>query len=92
MEGVKTSVQGVRTFSECKFREIVECFATDPNAVQTSELNGLNRNIVNCYLRKFRERIAEYCEALKVRSKWTKATLVPGECVMSEAGVPAKKR
>lgn len=48
--------------SEAKFRQLVKLFCLDLDAVQLSEITGLNRNTVNRYLLGIRERIAEYCE------------------------------
>jgi len=47
--------------SERKFKEILKCFCIDLTATQTSNLTGLNRNTVNKYYAKFRERIVELC-------------------------------
>ena len=47
--------------SERKFKEILKCFCIDLTATQTSNLTGLNRNTVNKYYTKFRERIVELC-------------------------------
>jgi len=47
--------------SERKFKELLKCFCTDLTAVQTSQLLNINRNTVNKYYNKFRERIAELC-------------------------------
>jgi len=49
--------------SEAKFREIVRLFSLDLDAQQIASLTRLNRNTINRYLRLFRERIAEECEA-----------------------------
>ena len=48
--------------SEAKSRQIVKLFCLDLDANQIAELNGLNRNTINCYLQWIRQRIAEYCE------------------------------
>jgi hypothetical protein len=48
--------------SEAKFRQFIRCFCLDLDAIQTTELTGLNRNTVNRYLRLLRQRIAEICE------------------------------
>jgi len=48
--------------SEAKFRQLIRCFCLDLDAIQTSGLTGLNRNTVNRYLRRLRQRIAEICE------------------------------
>jgi|TARA_Y100000310_G_C20687593_1_gene820084 transposase-like protein len=49
--------------SEKKFRQLVRLFSLDLDAVQISELTGLNRNTINRYLAAMRARIAESCEA-----------------------------
>jgi transposase-like protein len=48
--------------SEDKFRELVRLFAIDIDAERVSILANLNRNTVNRYFMKFRERIAEICD------------------------------
>lgn len=48
--------------SERKFRELLRLFSADVPALAAAELTGLNRNTVNSYYRKFRERIVEICE------------------------------
>ncbi len=48
--------------SERKFREIIKCFAADLTAVQIAHLTGVNRNTVNLYLQRIRERIWVHCE------------------------------
>jgi len=47
--------------SERKFKELLKCFCADLTAVQTSQLLNINRNTVNKYYNKFRERIVELC-------------------------------
>jgi len=47
--------------SERKFKEILKCFCIDLTATQTSSLTGINRNTVNKYYTKFRERIVDLC-------------------------------
>ena len=47
--------------SERKFKEILKCFCIDLTAMQTSNLIGVNRNTVNKYYTKFRERIVNLC-------------------------------
>jgi len=47
--------------SKRKFKEILRCFCIDLTATQTSNLTGINRNTVNKYYTKFRERIVELC-------------------------------
>jgi len=48
--------------SEAKFREFVRYFFLDLDAQQIAFLIRLNRNTVNRYLNKIRERIAAFCE------------------------------
>ena len=48
--------------SEKKFREIIKCFALDITADRIANLTNINRNTINKYLMKIRERIAELCE------------------------------
>ncbi|NPV05344.1 MAG: IS1595 family transposase [Syntrophaceae bacterium] len=48
--------------SEAKFRELVRYFALDLDAHKIAALTRLNRNTVNRYLLRIRERIAEHCE------------------------------
>jgi transposase len=48
--------------SEAKFRELVRYFALDLDAHKIAVLTRLNRNTVNRYLLRIRERIAEHCE------------------------------
>ena len=48
--------------SEAKFRQILNMFCIDLDAMQIAQLTGLNRNTINRYLRGIRERIAEFCE------------------------------
>jgi transposase len=45
--------------SEAKFRQIIRYFAIDLDAQMIASLTGLNRNTVNRYLMRIRERIAE---------------------------------
>jgi len=49
--------------SEAKFRELVRYFSLDLDAHKIAALTRLNRNTVNRYLLRIRERIAEHCEA-----------------------------
>ena len=49
--------------SEHKFRQIVRLFAADLDASQISDLVTLNRNTVNRYLTKIRQRLVHYCDA-----------------------------
>ena len=49
--------------SEHKFRQFVRFFAADLDASQISGLASLNRNTVNRYLTKIRQRLVEYCDA-----------------------------
>jgi len=48
--------------SEAKFRELARYFSLDLDAQKISVLTRLNRNTVNRYLHKIRERIAAFCE------------------------------
>ena len=48
--------------SEAKFRELVRYFSLDLDAHKMTVLTRLNRNTVNRYLHRIRERIAEFCE------------------------------
>ena len=81
MEGKNKYIKSAH-ISERKFREIVRYFSTDLNAVQISELSGLNRNTINRYLTLFRERMAEYCEA---------ASPLQGEIEVDESYFGARK-
>jgi transposase-like protein len=47
--------------SERKFKEILKYFCVDLTAVQTSKITGINRNTINRYYNKFRERIVKLC-------------------------------
>lgn len=47
--------------SERKFRQLVRLFAAGLEASQIAKLTGLNRNTINRYLTKIRQRLAEYC-------------------------------
>jgi len=48
--------------SEKKFRQLIQLFPLDLDAVQISQLSHLNRNTVNCHLAALRTRMAEFCE------------------------------
>jgi transposase-like protein len=48
--------------SEARFRELVRYFALDLDAHKIAALTRLNRNTVNRYLLRIRERIAEFCD------------------------------
>jgi transposase-like protein len=48
--------------SERKFREIIRYFSEDIHATSIASLTGLNRNTVNRFLGKIRERMAEACD------------------------------
>ena len=48
--------------SEKRLRPLVRLFSLDLDAVQISELAGLDRNTVSRYLAAMRGRIAEFCE------------------------------
>lgn len=45
-----------------KFRELTKLFALDIDAERVSILANLNRNTLNRYYMKFRERIAQICD------------------------------
>ncbi len=47
--------------SERKFQQLVRLFSADLDASHIAELTGLNRNTVNRYLKKIRQRLVEYC-------------------------------
>jgi transposase-like protein len=47
--------------SERKFKEILKCFCVDLTAMQTAQLTGINRNTINRYYQKFRQRIVKLC-------------------------------
>ena len=47
--------------SERKFQQLVRLFSADLDASHIAELTGLNRNTLNRYLKKIRERLVEYC-------------------------------
>ncbi len=49
--------------STWQVRQLVRYFVFDLTASQMALLTGLNRNTINRYMRAFRERIAEFCEA-----------------------------
>jgi len=49
--------------SERKFQQLVRLFSADLDASHIAELTGLNRNTVNRYLKKIRQRLVEYCAA-----------------------------
>ena len=49
--------------SERKFQQLVRLFSADLDASQIARLTGLNRNTVNRYLTKIRQRLVEYCSA-----------------------------
>ena len=48
--------------SEAKFRKIIMYFALELDSQKIAALTGLNRNTVNRYLSRIRNRIAELCE------------------------------
>jgi len=48
--------------TERKFKEILRCFCLDLTAKQTSEITKVNRNTINKYFNKIRERIVELCQ------------------------------
>jgi transposase-like protein len=47
--------------SERKFQQLVRLFSADLDASHIAELTGLNRNTVNRYLKKIRQRLVDYC-------------------------------
>lgn len=49
--------------TERKFVELVTLFSEDLTAIQISNITQLSRITINNYLKRFRERIAWYCEA-----------------------------
>ena len=48
--------------TERKFRDILKLFALNLTAKQLSKATNINRNTINRYLKKIRERIAIICE------------------------------
>ena len=48
--------------TERKFKEILRCFCLDLTAKQTSEITKVNRNTINKYFNKIRERIVKLCQ------------------------------
>ena len=48
--------------TEYKFRELVRLFSLDIEAKKVAEILDINRNTVNRYFMKIRERIAQYSE------------------------------
>ena len=61
MRAIKNKYIKHAHISEQKFKEILRCFSIDLTATQTSNLTGLNRNTVNKYYTKFRERVVDLC-------------------------------
>ena len=49
--------------SERKFQQLVRLFAAGLEASQIARLTNLNRNTINRYLKKIRQRLVEYCDA-----------------------------
>ena len=49
--------------SERKFQQLVRLFSADLDASQIARLTSLNRNTVNRYLMKIRQRLVEYCDS-----------------------------
>lgn len=49
--------------SERKFQQLVRLFSADLDASQIARLTNLNRNTVNRYLMKIRQRLVEYCDS-----------------------------
>ena len=60
---VKNKYVNRSRISEHKFRHIVRLFSVDLDATQIAKLTGLNRNTINRYLTKIRQRLVEYCDA-----------------------------
>ena len=48
--------------SESKTRQILHLFSVDINAKQSSQLNGLNRNTVNRFLKEIHMHLARICK------------------------------
>jgi transposase-like protein len=72
--------------SEAKFRQLLKLFCLDLTAVQITEITLLNRNTINRYLKKLRERIAHLCEQespfageVEVDESWFGARRVKGK-------------
>ena len=49
--------------SECKFREVIKCFAIDLDATKTAAITDLNRNTINAIFNGIREKIFLFCNA-----------------------------
>jgi len=60
---VKNKYANRSRISEHKFRQIVRLFSVDLDATQIAKLTDLNRNTINRYLAKIRQRLVEYCDA-----------------------------
>ena len=72
--------------SDAKFRHFLRLFSADFTATQITVLTRLNRNTVNRYLRKIRERLAAICEnqspfsgEVEVDGSWFGARRVKGK-------------
>jgi len=74
--------------SEDKFRELVKMFSLYIDAERISILANLNRNTVNRYFMKFRERIAEICES---ESPYPKGTFEIDESYFGSRRVRGKR-
>ena len=61
MKTIKNKYIKQAHISEQKFKEILKCFCADLTAVQTAILTNVNRNTINRYYNKFRERIGYLC-------------------------------
>ena len=48
--------------SECKFREVVRCFALDMSASDTARLTGISIRSINTIFLKIRQRMAQETE------------------------------
>ena len=65
-----------------QFRQILKYFSCDIEATKIANLTGLNRNTVNAYLKKIRQRIAEESE---------RASPVAGDIEVDESWFGAKR-
>jgi hypothetical protein len=54
--------------SEAKFRKIIMCFAMELDSQRIATLTSLNRNTVNRYLARVRDRMAALCEAQALKA------------------------
>jgi transposase len=58
---IKNKYANRSKISEKKIRQIVKLFSLDLDASQIAKITCLNRNTINRYVSKIRERIADYC-------------------------------